>query len=124
MSHSYGLSMAGFGYLQEVVTLNDQTLVRLYCLSPTHSSEQRSEMVVFNCSVTDETIKAKLARYQVDMEQSRAVIVKFAAQYLETTGFHHCMAKNDPDHILTISAKLTAIEVSSPFRRKHVKPTF
>lgn len=109
MTIQHDLSVIGFGYLQEVVSTGNKTTAHIYRLPTTQNSSKRGETLMFNCLVSDPLIKAELGAFQSALAQGCAVIVKFAAQYLETTGFLHCMAEGDPDHILNVSAKLTAI---------------
>jgi len=105
------LAIIGFGYLQEVVILNKQMIVRIHCSPQSSEKDKRGEALSFSCIVNDPVIKNKFQCLDNELQNGSSILVKFAANYLETTGFQSCVTEDDPDHILNISAKLTTISV-------------
>jgi len=103
------LYLIGVGCLQNVTQVNHQIFAQIQRLPVSQKLGDRGEEILFNCLVEDPTLKALLSACDAHASQGRTVVVKFAAQYLETTSLQHCVDTCDPDHILTISIKLTAI---------------
>lgn len=104
------LSLTGFGYLQEFVRFNGDILARIYCLPAHENNANHNEAIILNCLVNDFLLKAKLGNCGSHLENGSAILLKFTANYLETTSFQTCVTKDDPDHIINIAAKLVAID--------------
>lgn len=105
----YDLTIRGFGYLQKVIEYDNADFVHIQCLPVASTGNNRDELVILNCVAKDENIKVKLRQYQCNAKNNNAVIVKFAAHYLETTACYNCQSPNDPERIIQITAQLTAI---------------
>jgi hypothetical protein len=102
--------MRGLAYVTELTTysFSDHVTVTLHCLPIIPIKNSRSELMTITCAVHDEALIKKLQSCR-KMLFADPAIIEFTVKYLGTVALHYCNKPEDPEQIVNIAARLTAI---------------